>query len=371
MTDRSKGIALAALVFALGCALGILGLDWLRTDPARESNTADLTLDEERTSPTQDRFEATPETRLDSSPGTSPNGGREELVPRYRTMDLEVVVQPPVDHEFTAPVRVRIEEVPALTQKPRVRKREAMAPAADPIVTFEGIPPSRYQVFAWSDGFDLAWSQPTFDDTDPSPTFTMSLLPLASLHGRLLTEERNVPPPSHVQVHLHRTEVTIEGYKPRFQTFTDSMGSYRFEKVPRGFYDLFVGPVDNPLVPPLRVHVTQVGSEQDVHKLPRSGEVQIQIRDGDGLPVEGVRVTVAPREGDEPLVDPGIGIDEPLKPRGGGQGTTDADGILRLGGLPVGTYTLVGTKDGYRSLLTRLEIPVDTAPIPVALVLRK
>ena len=370
MNSRNGTIALMILVFAIGGALGVYVLTRV-SEPkqARDSGSNPLELTTQ-TEPdplvSGSELERTANAR--SGRGESGrssglrSGGRV-----YTSISIRIDVRPPKGEVFENPVHLRFKEIPPLHRKARVGYRKKERPAESPLFEFRQVPPGRYEVLAWSEGFDLAWAQPEFPATDPNPRFSITLFPLASLEGRLICERENHPPLSHVEVHLKRLEKLLDGSLPRLETTTDSAGGYLFPEVPRGLYELVIGPERHPLLPPLRVRVTDQGTRQDIRKVPRAGEAHFQVRDEEGNPLEGVLLTVAPKH--TPDGEGGVPRDT-KPPKGGGQGETDAEGIFKLGGLPIGRYTLIGRKDGYQNLLMTIEIPADTAPIPFPLVLR-
>lgn len=348
MTQR-MWMAGLALVLGAGLVWWLMGVS--APEGSDRSTPSALSFEEGTTSSEEaatDAILARPETdRTEGDQGPV-------LPPRtYDFVRLEVLVQAPIDHQLVAPVEVIVEPAfddggPTIARLQREAKLRT-APKTGAVAIFEELVPAAYRIMARAPHLDTVLTLVTLDARIPMQRISLTLATLGALEGvvHMGTDKRMIA--AFAPVGLQRVERDLNGLRPRFETFSDGNGFYRFGELAPGSYDLTIGPEKRSLRTPIRVEIAESLARQDVGGLPPVGEVALQALDEVGKALSEVTFDITPEQSEA---------------AGGGRGTTDSEGVFRLGGLQAGTYLIHAQREGFHTLQARFELR-EIGPVPL------
>lgn len=178
------------------------------------------------------------------------------------------------------------------------------------------LPLGGYDVRGEAEGFNGQVMSVLLEPGNEHPFVNLHIVPAGELEGRVL-DARGAPAEG-VTLTLFR----VEDNAP-LEAHTDATGTFRFQRLPDGPYEILVGPATAPLIPerrPLRFQAPHM-TFPDI-ELPLLGGLRMRVVDSLERPIEGVEVRGSGTNG---------GIVE---------GRTDFDGRLEVPYLPAGRFRL-------------------------------
>ena len=236
------------------------------------------------------------------------------------------------DTPFPRIWRLVLEPSTTLVGRERAERRAVEFTAGEQEFVVEGLPLAGYDVRAEADGMNGRRHPVMLDRRSRNPYITLQLYPAGFLTGRLVDAEGL--PAEGVDVSLEGT-----GSGSLWETRSDALGYYRFDRVLDGDYKLSFGRRTSPVLAPEWIRFSAPTMTFPERKLPPLSELSILVLDAGGYPVFGALVEGSGNAG------------------GYVRSETDVDGRVRAGMLPDGRYRLTVRHE----TLGRLRKSVDVA----------
>jgi len=231
-----------------------------------------------------------------------PGNGRGALEADVRTLDPDRALTPPAPDRFdgrgsitgsisvpdgqASPPEWTIELVPSatLTGGNRAEYRRLDFTDGETEFAFEDLPLGGYEILVTATGLQAPPWQVLLAKGSADARVSIGLKPFGRLEGRVVDTEGR--PVDELPVFL----------KPKtrgaaLEAETDAAGTFLFEGVTDGSWELRVGAVTNPLVPALDVDYSAPGPALETIEVPALGTLDVTVLDDVGTVVAGAQIS--------------------------------------------------------------------------------